>query len=198
MKPFSICGALGACSTLALVVGCGGAQLQTNPFGSISQSTVHSAQGVRALRVFSPDGVAKCPETDKAYTTGTSNGRVRADTLLTHIFGGLDRDFKNPFVYVDWPKNRPILAYKPQLLTCGPEASKKPFGEISQIRTRQISSSCDPKTSRCTYHYDVLFKYSALKNPPGAWRYDYVRIVPEKRTKGYGPLPDQLIEVFHH
>lgn len=43
MKLFSICGALGACSVLALVTGCGGAQMQAGPPGSISQNAARSA-----------------------------------------------------------------------------------------------------------------------------------------------------------
>jgi len=200
MKVFSIFGTLGVCATLALTVGCGGAPVQTSPVGSISQNAAQAPQSVRALQASAPDGVAKCPEPNKLYTTGTSNGRVVSGGMVFPVFDLKDHFIEWPFRYDDWPEKRPILLYKPELTTCGAEAGKKPLGEISQVGTRQwYPKKCDPKTLKCSYYYQTYFKYRALSKPAGLqpWKYDYVRIVPEKPTKGYGSLPAVLFEVFH-
>jgi hypothetical protein len=199
MRLFSICGALGVCATLALIVGCGGAQVPTSPVGSISQNAAQAPQSVRALQA-APNVVTKCPEPNKLYTTGTSNGHVVSATIVFPIFDLKDHYIRNAFRYDDWPKNRAILLYKPELLTCGAQAGKKPLGEISQSGSHQYyPPKCDPKTLRCSYFYETYFKYRATMKPPGprSWKYDYVRIVPEKPTKGYAALPLVLIEVFH-
>jgi hypothetical protein len=119
--------------------------------------------------------------------------------LEVPVFPGQDRYMNNLYRYDDWPKTRPVVVYKPELTTCGAQAGKKPLGEISQFGTRQwYPPKCDPKTSKCTYYYEVFFRYRATSKPPGkSWKYDYVRIVPEKFTKGYGALPSDLIEVLH-
>lgn len=102
------------------------------------------------------------------------------------------------FVTLTGPKAAPV-PYKPELITCGPQAGKKPLGEIARFGLHQCSPpKCDSKTSKCAYFYEINLEYHATMKPPGpkGWKYDYVRIVPEKHTNGYGALPFILIEVY--
>jgi hypothetical protein len=185
MKNSDLCRELlSTCTAVAMLAGCGGAQMQ--PTGSM-QTTGQIVER--------PDVAVACPSVGKKYTTGTANGRVsmkffsRQVSVRDHSVA-----LRVELIYSDWPEDRPLVGYILQLITCGPQGGKKPAGEAAE-GSGSTHSKCE--NGICTIAIYGSDHYTPPRSLPGnkPWRFDYIIYKPMKSTRGYGALPSWRIQV---
>lgn len=176
---------LAACTAAAMLAGCGGSQLMVPP------PTMPSTQNA----VHVPDASTACAVRGKKYTTGTSKGHVSLTAGREVVPLGPTITVRFTLTYSDWPQNRRIVRYKPQLVTCGPASGKAPLGEVVGVQASAFGSDCH--SGICAYNYTYYERYkppqSLKRKKP--WKFDYIRWVPAKPTNGYNALPHFTIQI---
>lgn len=191
MKPFSMRHTVGICAIAALVAGCG-SQSQIGSPEAMPQSATLPTQSSQNILKTGPN--VACPLAGgKTYKTG--NGHVSMKFWPVETTAPSRSSLGVYLTYSDWKQDRPLVHYTTKLLTCGPQGSKKPIGELGTCCGGSSQSSCH--NGVCTYTLKLYVDYKIAGNLPGkkAWKFDYVQFVPEKKVAGFGALPSLRIQV---
>ena len=137
---------------------------------------------------------AACPVSGgKTYKTG--NGHVSMKFWSVKTTAPSRESWGVYLTYTHWKQGRAFVHYTTQLLTCGPQGDKKPIGELGQCCGGSSESKCH--NGFCTDTLKLYVDYKIAGSLPGkkAWKFDYVRFVPDKKVAGFGALPSLRIQV---
>lgn len=142
MKPFSMPYTIAVCAIATLVAGCGSQTQIGNP-EAMPQSAVLPTHSL--LKIVETGPNAACPFAGgKTYKTG--NGDVSMKFWPVETNAPSRQSWGVFLTYSDWKQDRPLVHYTTKLLTCGPQGSKKPIGELGTCcgGLRRIAVPPDP------------------------------------------------------
>lgn len=180
--------ALGVCAAVAVLAGCGSPMQLGHP----EVMPQAAALPIQSSQIALPN--AACPAAGgKLYKTG--NGHVSMKFWPVEIPVGSSGDWQVFLYYTGWPEHRDLVRYTTKLLTCGPDGSKKPLGQLGTCCGGGRIESC--RNGLCKITLILRVPYKIMGKLPGRkpWKYDYVQFVPAKPQRGFGGLPSLRIQV---
>ena len=172
---------IGICVTLITLTACAGSQFATAPPAAAPQPLISIDSA--------PMTGGSCPIVGR--TIKRSDGKGQASVTFQEAYtkaGAFSERLRTRLVYSNWPQNRPTIYRKIAIGTCGPEAGKAPVGEAS-AGGGSYSEECH--NGVCTITINEEIRYNPPATLPGGkrWKFDLIRLAPDKRIKGFDPIP---------
>jgi hypothetical protein len=171
---------MGVCLALAMMTACAGSQIATAPPAALPQPM---------LSIDSAPMMATCPMVGKTYKRSDGKGQVSMTFREAYAkAGSFSERLRTRLVYNNWPENRPTIYRNLTITTCGPESGKAPVGETGGTGG-SVSEECHNGVCTITLNLEIIYRPPATLPGGKKWKFDLIRIAPDKPMKGFDPIP---------